>query len=399
LIEVSAITSTFGSADQDYHPDVLSEASATRYARSYSPTFNIFIQLQDTTKEMGATSACPGTHVCTAGPVKELCEQEGIQVVNEHGIWPQGDALFMYSNTIHRGSGHRDPDALDRVMWVLIFTTRPQSVAESRQVSSGISNRWDMWGFTWNDMKRANIFMVPSSPLAILKSVGIFKPPSSSWGIDYTTVSCMRLVQKDWIFGDDKLERLMEHHGGIPHLASFLQGKVDWDDDYPWHGFLLSTLVKVQAFFKTLVLSFLAGYTLLAINIQSSTFFWQSTRRMLVLCGIVYLGFFMARQHVDSTQWAKDIKANRRYSSAMENEHLFVIQQPSPITGTSGATTFPHIVLPYTTITLMVPTTAMLAFINLSDDLPRRLQHIRKCFVWPVRVTLLTLSSWIMVDS
>jgi hypothetical protein len=227
-------------------------------------------------------------------------------------------------------------------MWVLIFTTKPQTMAESRQVSSGISNRWDMWGFTWNDMKRADKFMVPSSLRAMLKSLGIYKPPSSSWGIDYVTVSCMRLMQKDWIFGDEKLERLMEHHGGIPNLASFLQGNVDWDDDFPWHGFLVSTLVKIRDFVKTLVISFLVGYVLLAINMQSSTFLWQSTRRILALCGIVYLAFFMARRHVDSTQWAKEIRANRRYSSAMQNEHLFVQQQqPSPVFGT-GTSTFPN---------------------------------------------------------
>ena len=50
LVEVSTITNTYGCEDQDYHPDVLSGASATRYARSFAPTYSIFFQLQDTTE-------------------------------------------------------------------------------------------------------------------------------------------------------------------------------------------------------------------------------------------------------------------------------------------------------------------------------------------------------------
>ena len=76
----------------------------------------LIIQLQNTTKEMGATGACPGTHYCSGGSEMEMCGQEGFQLVNEEGHWATGDALLMNMNSFHRGSAHTDPDALDRVI-------------------------------------------------------------------------------------------------------------------------------------------------------------------------------------------------------------------------------------------------------------------------------------------
>jgi ectoine hydroxylase-related dioxygenase (phytanoyl-CoA dioxygenase family) len=147
LIEMTAITSSYGAEAQYWHDDVIPTSSAIKYARSFGPSYSVFIQLQNTTKAMGATSACPGSYYCSSGTMGDYCEEDGFQVVGEDGHWNTGDALLMNMNSYHRGSAHIDPDGIDRVMLILTFVPRPNKRAESRQMSQGItySLRWDMW--------------------------------------------------------------------------------------------------------------------------------------------------------------------------------------------------------------------------------------------------------------
>jgi hypothetical protein len=147
LIEMTAITSSYGAEAQYWHDDVIPMASAIKYARSFGPSYSIFIQLQNTTKEMGATAACPGSYYCSGGSMDVYCDKDGFQVVGEDGHWNTGDALLMNMNSYHRGSAHIDPNGIDRVMLILTFVPRPNKRAESRQMSQGItfSLRWDMW--------------------------------------------------------------------------------------------------------------------------------------------------------------------------------------------------------------------------------------------------------------
>jgi hypothetical protein len=147
LIEMTAITSSYGAEAQYWHDDVIPTASAIKYARSFGPSYSVFIQLQNTTKEMGATSACPGSYYCSGGSMDTYCDEDGFQVVGEDGHWNTGDALLMNMNSYHRGSAHIDPNGIDRVMLILTFVPRPNKRAESRQMSQGItfSLRWDMW--------------------------------------------------------------------------------------------------------------------------------------------------------------------------------------------------------------------------------------------------------------
>jgi hypothetical protein len=98
LIEMTAITSTYGAKNQEWHDDVIAKASPVQFARSFGPSYSIFVQLQNTTKSMGATGACPGTHMCAAGRTDKACEEHGFQLVNEDGFWRTGDALLMNMN-------------------------------------------------------------------------------------------------------------------------------------------------------------------------------------------------------------------------------------------------------------------------------------------------------------
>ena len=56
LIEMTTITISHGAVDQWWHGDVREEGSPVRHARTFGPSYSIFIQLQNTTKEMGAST-------------------------------------------------------------------------------------------------------------------------------------------------------------------------------------------------------------------------------------------------------------------------------------------------------------------------------------------------------
>ena len=60
MVEFTAITAAYGAGDQHWHADNDFTASHMNYARSFVPMYSLFIPLQDTTKEMGATGSCPG---------------------------------------------------------------------------------------------------------------------------------------------------------------------------------------------------------------------------------------------------------------------------------------------------------------------------------------------------
>jgi hypothetical protein len=104
LIELSTITSTFGASQQMWHDDVLAKASTLQFGQAFGPSYCIFIQLQNTTKAMGATEVCPGTHVCVSGRKEAaFCDRTGFQAVGENGYWRAGDGMLMNMNTYHRG--------------------------------------------------------------------------------------------------------------------------------------------------------------------------------------------------------------------------------------------------------------------------------------------------------
>jgi hypothetical protein len=58
IIEFTAITSSYGAQDQFLHADVVPSGSAVKFSRSFVPSYSLFVPLQDTTYEMGATRKC-----------------------------------------------------------------------------------------------------------------------------------------------------------------------------------------------------------------------------------------------------------------------------------------------------------------------------------------------------
>jgi hypothetical protein len=131
-------------------------------------------------------------------------------------------------------------------------------------------------------------------------------------------------------------------------LPIFLQGEMNKEHEYPWKVFILTTLVNVEMFLQSLCLVAIFVYIVITFTVLSlarSTssnddnrrpcVLANSMNRLCFLCGLAYLLFIGATRHVDSTQWAKDIRAGRRFGKSMKNSESFVIP-------TDGAATIPN---------------------------------------------------------
>jgi len=328
LIEMTAITSSYGAVDQYWHDDVIASGSAMKYGRAFGPSYSIFVQLQNTTAAMGATAVCPGSHKCADGSMSTYCNTHGFQAINTTtGYWKAGDALLMNMNSYHRGTAHVDPNAEDRVMLILTFVPRPQTKAESRQLSQGItfSLRWDMWGHTLYDLAHADTRM--RQPWATLRALGLYKPKDAVWGVDYVSSAIMRMANEDNGFRLDELDTFLER-GAFHWLPQFLNGKVTEGEG--WHGFLLDTLKRCLEFIgnvNVIVLSvYIVGLVVLAVVTPKKCGIPEVVNSLLrtgiVYC-LVYLLWVAANRHVDNTQWAKDIVNGRKYASAFQEEFKF----------------------------------------------------------------------------
>jgi hypothetical protein len=57
LVELTAITSAYGAGDQHFHKDNTMEMTFQHMARTWNDMYSVFVPLQDTTAQMGATDA------------------------------------------------------------------------------------------------------------------------------------------------------------------------------------------------------------------------------------------------------------------------------------------------------------------------------------------------------
>ena len=161
MLELTAISASYGAKDQEYHYDIYPSQSSLLYARSFNNMYSILIQLQDTTSDMGATLICPGSQYCTMEDAKELCHKYGYPAVtatkkdyHHNGTtsstlsyWKAGDAMLMNMHSFHRGGAHTNPHALDRVMLIVTMGPKPRPGPESRQISRGatMNLRYDLY--------------------------------------------------------------------------------------------------------------------------------------------------------------------------------------------------------------------------------------------------------------
>eukprot|EP00591_Stephanopyxis_turris_P003967 CAMPEP_0195507906 /NCGR_PEP_ID=MMETSP0794_2-20130614/1254_1 /TAXON_ID=515487 /ORGANISM="Stephanopyxis turris, Strain CCMP 815" /LENGTH=898 /DNA_ID=CAMNT_0040634737 /DNA_START=94 /DNA_END=2790 /DNA_ORIENTATION=- len=214
IVELHAITSEPGAQSQDWHPDTMSDRSHVLYARTYTPLYSVFVALQDTTEEMGATCVCPGSHMCSdfTNKFDEKRDEENDDYCF-HAEMASGAGLIYNSQLTHRGGANvawdRWGENSTRVMFILSFTSRPVSIparwnlrydvekkkkdgvvlADPRflPIGSTFSIRWDMLGQTLDDM-----LTVDRLKWGPFTSLGLYKPSTGvdrEWGWNYLMVA------------------------------------------------------------------------------------------------------------------------------------------------------------------------------------------------------------------
>lgn len=331
LIELTAISSSYGAKAQEYHHD--GRTNMAQFGRSVAHSYSIFIMLQNTTSAGGATGACPGTHYC-AESLYGVCEEHGVQPLNQEGYWPAGDALVMNMDSWHRGSSHTDPNSPDRVMLILTFSSRPRQRAESRFLPQGISYslRWDMWGHTWSDLETADRTL--KQPWTGLRALGLYCK-SADYGVDYVTSATQRMPNEWFGFTKEDLHNFI-HLGGFKFLPSWLQ--YDVDEETTWHQFLHETFLLCKNFVKSLCLYSTAVYMLLcsvagiyfAGGIKGGTRrFGSAVIRLAIMVNVVLVLYKVAIQQVDNSSWASDLRNSLLYTSPFGNE---VSEYDGPLT-------------------------------------------------------------------
>mmetsp|Transcript_20035 Transcript_20035/g.28382 ORF Transcript_20035/g.28382 Transcript_20035/m.28382 type:complete len:432 (-) Transcript_20035:40-1335(-) len=172
LVAFSVITNMYGAQDQNWHGDTVTSNAA--YPDHFVPEYTLAIALQDTTKEMGATGLCPGTHRCEF-PAYNDDELRQHYYENQNDLyweyedfdaWIQynlpcelaattkaGDALLYNADVFHRGRAHSDPNGPERVQAFFTFAGSRQGPDDKRSLPLGTVHtlRWYSWGHTLDD--------------------------------------------------------------------------------------------------------------------------------------------------------------------------------------------------------------------------------------------------------
>lgn len=325
MVELTSITSAYGATNQNWHSDNDFTSSQMHHARSFVPMYSLFVPLQDTTTEMGATSACPGTHLCAVDDgLSELCDGYNFQVSDSRGrlakkeedhTWKTGDGYLMNLNTYHRGPGHTDPKGTERVMLIMTISPRPQGPKfETRQISLGTSYscRWDMWGMTMKDL--AIIDTIKGFPWKQLRTLGIYKPMGPHrnkavlWGWDYLTVVCSRIVNEQFGFRFDDLESFIKGIKKRGKFVTYLFGYMPTDEDISdaevWPDYFRNTLKRCIEAGQVLFGVTCVFYLIASLFQRKKT--TSIVRGVKISSTIVFLGALYLHL-ISRTPWAKDI--------------------------------------------------------------------------------------------
>ena len=327
VIEFTAITSAYGAKIQRMHQDVIPESSACKFNRNFIPSYSLFIPLQNTTKDMGATEICPGTHHSANG-CNELCERDAFPASGSADNWPMGFGALVNQQTTHRGPAHVGKGQPERVLYILTFAPRPRlgdKQVESRILGSGgsYSMHWSQWGHTMKDYADPERRM--SFGWRHLKSFGIYKPWGHDWGWDYVTVGSQRMIHDELGFTSEDLQDTYKK-GKFDWLPKFLHGTIPETDNAieAWTTFLSESVANVRDFARTWYYTLLATYLAVIIGgnvmLQATGFIdnaptraLQCIRRVALTHGAVLFLSFLYYRSVARGSWARNIKQGLQY--------------------------------------------------------------------------------------
>eukprot|EP00980_Cylindrotheca_fusiformis_P007568 scaffold1580_cov116-Cylindrotheca_fusiformis.AAC.3 len=314
LTELTAITSQYGSNHQPWHPDVKPDGDGVQFGRTYSHSYSLFIPLQNTTGKMGATDLCPGTHYC-ANWIDAQCEQRriGLHEIHPDGVWRAGDAALLNQQVWHRGTQHTDPNAQDRILFIMSFIGRP---SDNRQLSRGtyFHMKWNMWGHTWQDLADAVTSM--ARPYNILRCLHLWKPKGRQWGFDLFTSAALRIANNQLGCEPEDLQLFLNVLERI-RFPEWLHGTVDMEDRLAWQIYFRETITNVFNFLLKLncfaVGLYVFGVLILKKKDDSSNLRLVA-RSILGLCptyGIV-VGLTLFVVHtIRSSPWAVNISSGK----------------------------------------------------------------------------------------
>ena len=341
ITEITAITARFGAKHQVWHPDVKPDGSGVKFGRTFSHSYSMFVALQDTTSDMGATELCPGTHYC-ANWLNVMCANNGIQLNNASPdkIWHAGDAALINQQVWHRGYKHSDPNSLERVVFIVSFIGRPQYGMDHRQLSRGtyFHMKWNMWGHTWKDLQDSQRSM--AKPFSILRCLGIWKPKNRNWGYDLVTSGLMRMANGQmgvhWEELPDFINTVVKKIG-IPKI---LQGRV-LKKRWAWETYLRETLEKCLRVLEVANIVAMATYSLGVVIVSLKTRKSKHVTRAIVGLFFTHLlsAFFLHRiqSRIGSSQWGQTVKLGRLLK---EPFHLQFMNMDDPSLSI-GPTTLP----------------------------------------------------------
>jgi hypothetical protein len=343
MVEFTAITSAYGAGDQHWHSDNSYDDGSMHFGRSFVPMYSLFIPLQDTTRAMGATSACPGTHLCGDETwLTDVCDELDFQVHDSRGddlalsemdhVWKAGDGFLMHLNTFHRGPAHTDPNGTERVMLIMSISSRPKGPHfDRRQISLGTSysNSWDMWSLTMKDL--ATIENTMYFPWNILRTLGIYKPNNNKWGFDLFTVAASRIVNNQMGYRYDDLQIFVDKLRSKGELMRLLFGYLPHVEDEEYDGgfrlYFTEAIRRCIMFGGAVYLAILFFNLFVGIVMRHG---FSSLRRASLIHVVLISPFVLWAYFLSKTPWGSDLIHG--YSllspfSAVENDETWMISR------------------------------------------------------------------------
>jgi hypothetical protein len=287
--------------------------NGVKFGRTYSHSYSLFLPLQDTTGDLGATEFCPGTHFCASDDLWDVCEANRIgmhdirpkytgsssssssssssvdddkNIEDEYEydgdgkeeIWRAGDGALFNQQVWHRGTAHVDDDGPDRVMFIVSFLRRPV-VDDPRQLARGtyFHQKWLNWGSTWQDMTDAASAL--KRPWNILRCLHLWKSSDRQWGYDLFTATTLRIANAQMGGDGDALEQFINGVMTPLHYPERLQGTIDYESDEAWQIYLRETISNTYGSLRKVNYTGHVGFVLFWLIVASISYLYNRLRK------------------------------------------------------------------------------------------------------------------------
>lgn len=360
--EITTITQYYGASQMYWHPDTKPQGNALQFARTYSHSYSLFVSLQNTTHEMGATQFCLGSHYCADRDLSELCAKNPVgldsttiaQNNRTTTAFVAGDGALFNQHVWHRAPPHLDPEAPERIMFVLSFLARPRPTLDQRQLSRGtyFHQKWNMWGHTWQDLTQPHKYMI--APFTILKCLALWNPSGRNWGYDLVTATFMRFSNAQLGHG---LTRFVSIWDNVLKWPTWLHGsnlEYDVPEKQAWKTFIEETLhILMQWVYRGAILVYLA-FLMLQLGVFTIASFaddptrtsfrqlaWQSTKRLIGMNVLLFALFSHTLHQLRVSPWGKDVLSGQVLKRPFPPVSIWRDEEERVMTDLSGPTTLP----------------------------------------------------------